>query len=55
MDTYLVEYRDRDGLPRPFSYFVCEADDKAHAVEQCQNAYPDDEIGDVGLVVWLNK
>lgn len=37
LTPYLVEYRD-DGIDALL--FQCDAEDAAHALEQCQDAYP---------------
>lgn len=48
LETWLVEYYE-GSIPQ---YFLCEAEDKRHAIEQCLSAYPDAGIGKVGKVSW---
>lgn len=49
MNTYLVTYGlQSDATDMTFhnqvEYFLCEAEDKDHAMEQVYNAYPDSVI-----------
>lgn len=48
MTDYLIRYYE-GSIPQ---YFVCKADDPEHAVEQCQNAYPEAVIDAIAEVVW---
>ena len=45
LDCYTVLYHSVDALPedKPET-FICHAEDKNHAIEQCCNAYPDCKV-----------
>lgn len=53
MKTYIVEYTSEpldymvDDVIGALEYFRCQADDEAHAAEQCRDAYPGCQIHDV--------
>lgn len=42
LKTYTVLYREEPN-DTPFG-FICQAEDTAHAQEQCLNAYPDCDV-----------
>ncbi len=42
MQTYAVQYRPFDEVAKAISeFFIVQAEDRDHAVEQCRNAYSD--------------
>ena len=53
MNTYLVTYfieDEKDALDLPmYQYFVCEATDVAHAIEQMKDAYSEGQVVQVFL------
>lgn len=46
--TYFAVYRDVEAGPLDFDVFPCQAIDYEHAIEQCQDAYPDADV------LWAN-